>query len=125
MAATGGEWWCLPGGTVEEGEALEEALIREMLEETAVTPVLGKLMYVHQFMFKDKEQLEFFFHITNAKDYLAIDLKKTTHGSNEIEQIDFVNPRTTVILPKFLSQENLKNGSDVILPVKFMSFVGD
>ncbi|HPI74734.1 MAG TPA: NUDIX hydrolase [bacterium] len=29
--------WCLPGGKVEYGQTLEEAVVREVLEETALT----------------------------------------------------------------------------------------
>lgn len=122
MAASGGDWRCLPGGTVDEGEALVEALVREMYEETGVKPEVGKLLYVHQFLFKDNDQLEFFFHITNPVEYLEIDLENTTHGAEEIESIDFVNPKETVILPKFLSQETLENQIEPGVPVKIFSF---
>lgn len=122
MASVEGEWWCLPGGTVEEGEVLEETLVREMVEETGIAPQIGKLLYVHQFIFKEKEHLEFFFHIKNSTDYLSVDLESTTHGLEEIEEIDFVDTRTTVILPKFLSHESLEAQIALDQPTKFISF---
>lgn len=122
MAASGGDWRCLPGGTVDEGEALVEALVREILEETGVKPKVGKLLYVHQFLFNGSEQLEFFFHIANPTDFLDINLENTTHGAEEIESIDFVDPKETVILPKFLSQETLEDQVESGAAVKIFSF---
>jgi len=34
--------WSVPGGSVEHGESLEEALVREMLEEVALEVEVGK-----------------------------------------------------------------------------------
>lgn len=56
-------------------------------------------------------------------DYLNIDLEQTTHGAKEIEKIEFVDPKTTVILPKFLSRESLETQTRPEAPVKFFSFV--
>jgi len=38
--------YCLPGGTLEEGESLHDCLVREMEEETGLEVEIGKLLYV-------------------------------------------------------------------------------
>ena len=38
--------YSLPGGTLEEGETLAEALIREMREETGLDVEVGRLLYL-------------------------------------------------------------------------------
>jgi ADP-ribose pyrophosphatase YjhB (NUDIX family) len=41
-----GRSWSLPGGKVDEGEALAGALVREMREETGLETEPGRLLYV-------------------------------------------------------------------------------
>jgi ADP-ribose pyrophosphatase YjhB (NUDIX family) len=113
--------WCLPGGGLDEGEALIPGLEREMAEETGVKPDVGNLLYVQQFIYNDKDYLEFFFHVTNSQDYLHIDLSKTTHGAEEIAEIGFVDPAATKILPEFLMSEPLNEVVANVGPVRVIS----
>lgn len=103
------DWWCLPGGGLEAGEAVVDGITREMREETAIMPKVGGLLYVQQFATPktQTEHLEFFFHVVNAEDYVHVDLSKTSHGAIEIAEIAFVDPAITNILPEFLRTENL------------------
>ena len=120
----GNEYWCIPGGGLEEGETLVAGVEREMVEETGIRPVIGNLLYVQQFVQGEREFIEFFFHITNSEDYLNIDLSKTTHGEEEIEEIDFVNPATMYVLPKFLSAEKLSDFAAGNKPTRIFTEMG-
>lgn len=119
----GNDYWCTPGGGLEEGESLIAGVEREMIEETGIKPEIGHLLYVQQFVQGDQEFIEFFFLITNSKDYLHIDLSKTTHGEEEIEEIGFVDSSTTYILPKFLTTEKLEEFATSNSPARIFSIM--
>ena len=102
------DFWATPGGHLDHGESLEEGLHREMIEETGVTPQIGKLLFTQQYKADDGDYIEFFYHITNAEDYKTINLAETTHGEIEIAEYGFIDPKTSYILPKFLSEIDLE-----------------
>jgi ADP-ribose pyrophosphatase YjhB (NUDIX family) len=43
---TPGRAWSLPGGRLENGETLEEGILREVLEETGLNAKVVKLLYL-------------------------------------------------------------------------------
>lgn len=102
------EFWCTPGGGIDFGESLHEGLKREMMEETGVEPVIGNLLFIQQFMDDEREQLEFFFHVTNADDYERLDLETTSHGAIEVAECGFIDPKKHIVKPDFLSTVDLE-----------------
>jgi len=112
------DFWCTPGGGLEIGELLEDGLRREMIEETGINPKIGRLLFMQQFTEDGKkEQMEFFFLIENPEDYEAIDLASTTHGEEEIEQVEFIDPLSENVLPAFLQAINLEDYVTNVKPV--------
>ena len=110
----GRNFWCTPGGGLNIGESLLDGLHREMIEETGIKPEIGKLLFIQQFAESGEqsahgpnEQLEFFFLITNWQDYQHINLEQTSHGVEEVAECGFVDPKTTRILPSYLTEVDL------------------
>lgn len=109
----GGDWWCTPGGGLDPMESLHDGLRREMIEETGVDPVIGRLILIQQFATHgqsshgDHEQLEFFFLIENADDYETINLEDTTHGELEVAEYGFIDPVGKNMLPTILQTREI------------------
>ena len=120
-------FWCTPGGGLDMGESLLDGLRREMIEETGVAPEIGKLLFIQQFTDENapddrpKEQLEFFFQITNWQDYETIDLANTSHGEIEVGECGFVDPKTTYILPTYVSEIDLAWLTSETTPVQLIN----
>jgi len=113
--------WVTPGGKLDPKEPLVEGVKREIKEELGIEAKVGNLLYIQQFTHHDIEQLEFFFHITNADDFLDLDLSKTSHGLEEVDEIDFIDTSTSNVLPKFLRDEDLKDLNNI--PTKIFNYL--
>lgn len=116
-------FWCTPGGGMDDNESLEDALKREMIEEVNVAPEIGKLLYIQQFTFEGEEQFEFFFEVTNVEDYQDIDASLASHAEEEIAEHGFVDPKTTHILPKFLTEQDIQADIKSSQPTKIFTYL--
>ena len=96
------EYWSIPGGGLDLGESLHDGLIREMIEETGITPKVGKLLFIQQYTENQREFLELFFEISNPREYRNINLDATTHGAIELTHCAYITPSQENLLPKFL-----------------------
>ncbi len=110
----------LPGGHLEWKEDIRECLRREIIEELGVNPVIGRLLYVNNFMDGDiRQSIEFFFEITNSQDYLNMEHLKKTHA-HEIAEVCWIEPSGMVpIKPKRL-WEDFKKGDILSDQVKYI-----
>ncbi|MDP2638941.1 MAG: NUDIX domain-containing protein [Candidatus Azambacteria bacterium] len=119
-------YYSLPGGHIEFGDTIENAISREMLEETGIPAKVGKLLFIRQLILPDKHMIEFFYFIENGEDYLNIDLSKASHG-HEVVDYKFVDLDDTSIeiRPNFLKaelKEILKTIPDTWQPKSITSY---
>lgn len=113
------DFWCTIGGGVDLLETLQDAIVREVIEESGVTSVVGPLLFVHQFSDKKTDHTEFFFRVSNWQDFTNVDLSKTTHGMAEIVECGFIDVSTVTMLPTFLQEVDLT----VDGPVQIVSYM--
>ena len=61
-------FWMPPGGGVDFGERLEDAVVREMNEEAGMKVEVGRLRYVSEYLKKPWHAVEFYFDCLPLED---------------------------------------------------------
>ncbi|MEI6022480.1 MAG: NUDIX domain-containing protein [bacterium] len=110
------EYFVFPGGGVENEETVEQAVIRELREETTIEVKIKKLLYCHMY----DDDTEQYFYLC---EYIGGE-PKLAHDAPEIKQMaegnDFYNPawykiedlKTMLVFPleiRDLLLEDIKN----------------
>lgn len=81
--------WMVPGGTVERGETLEQALVREVREETGVLVQPRDLLLVLERIDREGEAVRFHFVIL---DYLCDFVSGVPMAASDAEAVALVAP---------------------------------
>lgn len=66
-------FWCLPGGLVEEGETIRQALIREIKEETYLDVVPDELLFGQEFLKEKVLELIFLCRVFSGEAKIGTD----------------------------------------------------
>lgn len=108
--------WGLPGGAVEVGEAVREAVVREILEETGVTVKPVKLITVFDSIHRDEDDRVRYHYILFEYlcEYVSGEVTPSSDAPdarwvefNDLDSIDIM-PSTKKFLLKVLKKEKLQ-----------------
>jgi ADP-ribose pyrophosphatase YjhB (NUDIX family) len=100
------KFYALPGGKLEVGEHITDAMERELFEELSIRAKVGKLLLINDWVGPNDHRVEFFFWIKNGADFRNASTATASHGF-EIADVTFGDPTDSKfnLLPSFLREK--------------------
>lgn len=101
--------WLPPGGGVNAGELIEDAVVREVSEETNLSVSDPELRYVHEFIHPSVHAIEFYFRIGSYRGKPGIGFDPE-HPENKqliftVQVVEFSRLESIKLIPVFLKDE--------------------
>lgn len=85
--------WLPPGGGVEFGESLHEALKKEFLEETNLNIEVGEYLFTNEFLQNPYHAIEIFFLVKRLSGTLKLGFDPELSNSDQIlSEVKFFSP---------------------------------
>ena len=98
--------WIPPGGGVEFGESLEQALIREFKEETGLTVSVGRRVHVNEVISPPIHAIEFYFLVNREEGELQLgndpEMTEDDQILNDIGFFSLTQMQEMEVAPDFL-----------------------
>ena len=89
--------WSIPGGVLELGEALEEAVVRETLEETGLRVETAGLLGVYDRVLRDADERTLYHYV--LVDYLCHRVSGEPHAAGDAAEVCWFSQEEVAQLP--------------------------
>ena len=99
--------WSLPGGSIEPGETVREAVAREVFEETSLAVEAGELLGVQDVISAEGERLQFHYVLITFRARVTSGVPEAGSDAAEVRWVrldDLDDYRTTPGLAERLAQ---------------------
>lgn len=98
--------WSIPGGAVNAGEKLKEAVLRELREETGLTGEVSDLIHVEEVIVRENNRIKYHYVILY---YLVTNVKGRLKSSSDVLEAKWFD------LTEAYSLENITSGTKKVL----------